>query len=112
MLRCPYCGSNDIRVRQNVCFSEEYEYNTGDTIWKQHPNEWDFEVYAVFCGSCHADFESLDKLERMQKINFKKFKEMVEMELGTISEEEAKKLYVEFIDSELDFKEWLKVMSS
>jgi len=115
-LKCPFCGNTRIIVRQIVSFVVEYEYNTDDTVFRQHENEWDFTTDTIYCEKCKETFHDIEQLEKANETNvdFKRFleafherfkEEITYRPLPT--DEDLKSVYKEYLASDLTLQEFL-----
>lgn len=65
-MRCPNCGSSDLRKFEVVSFTQEVSINDEDkAFFRQHPNMWDYEAERIWCATCGKAFDGVDTLEEM-----------------------------------------------
>lgn len=104
LLKCPNCGSTDIRRFESVSYTQTCSVNADEVLEKLHPNEWCFDVDRVWCENCQFDFAGVDTLEAMNE----KLKDVLTIpEIDSLMEEfyGGGLLAIEIVDSPEKAKE-------
>ena len=77
LLRCPNCGSSNIRKFEVVSFTQEVSVNDEDKVFfRQNSNMWNYEAERIWCAGCGKEFDGVDTLEELNKVECDKIADM------------------------------------